>query len=88
MTREEFVNLEVGDIVCITKGNTDRGKLCEVTEIFPTWPEMREHVKNGKVTAKVLDGNFEHGVCNFDGSRTLNYRGWKKVSKFVLKHIK
>lgn len=88
MTREEFINLEVGDVVCITRGKTDKGKLCEVTEIFPMWPELRERVRNGKVTAKVLDGKFDVGNCNPDGSKTLNYRGWKKVSNFVLKFIK
>jgi hypothetical protein len=88
MTREEFINLEVGDVVCITRGKADKGKLCEVTEIFPMWPELRERVRNGKVTAKVLDGKFDIGNCNPDGSKTLNYRGWKKVSNFVLKFIK
>lgn len=88
MTREEFMNLEVGDVVCITRGKADKGKLCEVTEIFPMCPELRERVRNGKVTAKVLDGKFDTGDTNTDGSKTLNYRGWKKVSNFVLKFIK
>ena len=88
MTREEFVNLEVGDKVYVTSNNCDRGKLCEVTEIFPQWPELRERMRGGKVTAKVIDGNFEGGLLNHDGTKTMHYRTWKKVSNFITKFIK
>lgn len=88
MTREEFMNLEVGDFVRISRNGADKGKLCEVTEIFPMFPELRERIRNGKVSARILDGEFTTGDINPDGSRTLNYRGWNKVSNFVIKHIK
>lgn len=87
MTREEFINLEVGDIVRVSSNGADKGRLCEVTDIFPMWPELRERI-NGKVTARVLDGEFNAGDINPDGSKTLRYRGWNKVSKYVLKYIK
>lgn len=89
MTREEFIDLEIGDNVIPVCGNSlDKGKLCVVTDIKPMDKDIRKICRSGYVTAMILDGEFKGGHIDDYGKKTLKYRSWKKRSNFISKFLK